>query len=98
MTISFKNILYVDVLFKHDVISCAQQVESLESQLATRMQQLQTTIQSKTAVPTAQVYVSLFLSISISDFYFFFGTCAMGVHLGGQGAFAPMHVLHILPK
>lgn len=40
----------------HDVISCAQQVESLESQLATRMQQLQTTIQSKTAVPTAQVY------------------------------------------
>lgn len=40
----------------HDVIHCAQQVESLEGQLSARMQQLQVTIQSKTAVPTAQVY------------------------------------------
>ncbi|KAK6178134.1 hypothetical protein SNE40_012955 [Patella caerulea] len=39
-----------------DVISCAQQVEMLENQLAARMEQLQNTIQSKTAVPTAQVY------------------------------------------
>lgn len=40
----------------NDVISCAQQVEMLEQQLATRMEQLQATVQSKTAVPTAQVY------------------------------------------
>ncbi|XP_060076916.1 cilia- and flagella-associated protein 206-like [Ylistrum balloti] len=40
----------------NDVISCAQQVEQLEQQLATRMEQLQATVQSKTAVPTAQVY------------------------------------------
>ena len=43
---------------QHDVIQCAQQVEMLESQLAGRMEQLQNTVQSKTAVPTAQVYVS----------------------------------------
>ena len=46
------------LLFQHDVIGCAQQVEMLESQLAARMEQLQATVQSKTAVPTAQVYVS----------------------------------------
>ena len=40
------------------MISCAQQVETLESQLASRMEQLQATVQSKTAVPTAQVYVN----------------------------------------
>lgn len=40
----------------NDVISCAQQVEALEQQLAARMEQLQATVQSKTAVPTAQVY------------------------------------------
>ncbi|KAJ8026094.1 hypothetical protein HOLleu_33834 [Holothuria leucospilota] len=40
----------------NDVISCAQQVEMLESQLASRLEQLQATVQSKTAVPTAQVY------------------------------------------
>ncbi|KAL3864488.1 hypothetical protein ACJMK2_006167, partial [Sinanodonta woodiana] len=40
----------------NDVISCAQQVELLEQQLAARMEQLQGTVQSKTAVPTAQVY------------------------------------------
>lgn len=40
----------------NDVISCAQQVELLEQQLAARMEQLQATVQSKTAVPTAQVY------------------------------------------
>jgi len=42
---------------QNDVISCAQQVEMLEQQLAARMEQLQATVQSKTAVPTAQVYV-----------------------------------------
>lgn len=38
----------------------------LESQLAARMEQLQATVQSKTAVPTAQVYVSR-LAISILE-------------------------------
>ena len=45
-------------ILQHDVISCAKEVENLESQLAARMEQLQATVQSKTAVPTAQVYVS----------------------------------------
>lgn len=40
----------------HDVIGVAHQVEQLEGQLQQRMQQLQATVQSKTAVPTAQVY------------------------------------------
>ncbi|KAK2176817.1 hypothetical protein NP493_637g01014 [Ridgeia piscesae] len=40
----------------NDVIRCAQQVEQLESHLASRLEQLQATVQSKTAVPTAQVY------------------------------------------
>ncbi|CAD5116297.1 DgyrCDS5203 [Dimorphilus gyrociliatus] len=40
----------------HDIISCAKQVESLEGQLAARLESLQTTVQSKTAVPTAHVY------------------------------------------
>ncbi|XP_033632882.1 cilia- and flagella-associated protein 206-like [Asterias rubens] len=40
----------------NDVISCAQQVEMLEAQLGSRLEQLQATVQSKTAVPTAQVY------------------------------------------
>jgi len=42
-----------------DVGDCAEQVAALESQLTTRMQQLRTTVQSKNAVPTAQVYVSI---------------------------------------
>ncbi|XP_005101930.1 cilia- and flagella-associated protein 206 [Aplysia californica] len=40
----------------NDVISCAHQVGHLQGQLAIRMKQLQATVQSKTAVPTAQVY------------------------------------------
>ena len=51
---------------QNDVISCAQQVELLEQQLATRMEQLQATVQSKTAVPTAQVYVS-FRTLHVKD-------------------------------
>ena len=38
-------------------MGCAQQVEALESQFAARMEALKNTVQSKTAVPTAQVYV-----------------------------------------
>jgi len=44
---------------QNDIIGCAQQVEMLVNQLSARMEQLQLTVQSKTAVPTAQVYVSL---------------------------------------
>lgn len=40
----------------NDVMGCAQQVEGLESQFAARMETLKNTVQSKTAVPTAQVY------------------------------------------
>lgn len=54
----YSEITKIFFLFQNDVISCAQQVELLEQQLATRMEQLQATVQSKTAVPTAQVYVS----------------------------------------
>ncbi|XP_048585340.1 cilia- and flagella-associated protein 206-like isoform X2 [Nematostella vectensis] len=46
---------FLNVLL-NDVIGCAQQVEALESQFAARMDALKTTVQSKTAVPTAQVY------------------------------------------
>ncbi|KAK2178046.1 hypothetical protein NP493_564g01015 [Ridgeia piscesae] len=46
---------YLNILL-NDIIRCAQQVEQLESQLASRLEQLQVTVQSKTAVPTAQVY------------------------------------------
>jgi len=41
------------------VIGCAQQVEALESQFSARMEGLKATVQSKTAVPTAQVYVCI---------------------------------------
>jgi len=44
---------------QNDVGDCAQQVASLESELSTRMQKLHSTVQSKNAVPTAQVYVSI---------------------------------------
>lgn len=47
----------------NDVIGCAHQVEMLVNQLSTRMDQLQQTVQSKTAVPTAQVYPQ-FISLS----------------------------------
>lgn len=40
----------------NDVMGCAQQVDGLESQFAARMETLKNTVQSKTAVPTAQVY------------------------------------------
>jgi len=58
-----KDHLYyrVSYFFQNDIIGCAQQVEMLVNQLTARMEQLQQTVQSKTAVPTAQVYVSLFI-------------------------------------
>jgi hypothetical protein len=41
----------------HDIINCAKNVENLESQLAIHLDQLKSTVQSKSAIPTAQVYV-----------------------------------------
>lgn len=41
----------------HDIINCAKNVENLQIQLASRLDQLKNTVQSKTAIPTAQVYV-----------------------------------------
>ncbi len=40
----------------HDIINCAKNVEGLQLQLAQRLDQLKATVQSKTAIPTAQVY------------------------------------------
>ncbi|RMX56547.1 hypothetical protein pdam_00007184 [Pocillopora damicornis] len=54
------NLLFSDVpvavAVVNDVVGCAQQVEALESQFSARMEALKNTVQSKTAVPTAQVY------------------------------------------
>ncbi|XP_075453968.1 cilia- and flagella-associated protein 206 [Ascaphus truei] len=46
-----------------DVITCAQQVEMMEKQFAAQMEQLRSTVRSKTAISTAQVY-PLFISVS----------------------------------
>ena len=56
--IIWRSLTQTILLLQNDVIRCAQQVEQLESHLASRLEQLQATVQSKTAVPTAQVYVS----------------------------------------
>ena len=52
-----------------DVVGCAQQVEALESQYAARMETLRETVQSKTAVPTAHVYVSFSCQSTSSSFH-----------------------------
>lgn len=46
---------FINVL-RDDVIGCAHHIEALQNQLRQRLEQLQTTVQSRTAVPTAQVY------------------------------------------
>ncbi|XP_075718239.1 cilia- and flagella-associated protein 206 [Rhinoderma darwinii] len=46
-----------------DVHTCAQQLETMDKQYGAQMEQLRGTVQSKTAIPTAQVY-PLFLSLS----------------------------------
>ncbi|XP_027058758.1 cilia- and flagella-associated protein 206-like [Pocillopora damicornis] len=47
---------FSNLFLQNDVVGCAQQVEALESQFSARMEALKNTVQSKTAVPTAQVY------------------------------------------
>ncbi|XP_053314573.1 cilia- and flagella-associated protein 206 [Spea bombifrons] len=46
-----------------DVIACAQQVEMMDKQYGAQMEQLRSTVRSKTAIPTAQVY-PLFIVLS----------------------------------
>ncbi|XP_075058849.1 cilia- and flagella-associated protein 206 [Mixophyes fleayi] len=46
-----------------DVNACAQQMELMDKQYGSQMEQLRATVQSKTAIPTAQVY-PLFISLS----------------------------------
>ncbi|XP_038617268.1 cilia- and flagella-associated protein 206 isoform X3 [Tachyglossus aculeatus] len=46
-----------------DVITCAQEVEMMEKQLAAQTEYLKTVVQAKTAVPTSQVY-PIFISLS----------------------------------
>ena len=48
-------------LLQHDITNCKMQIESLEAQYRARMEVLKETVASKTAVPTAQVYVSFYL-------------------------------------
>ena len=43
---------------QHDILLCAEHLDSLEGEFRTQMDLLKETVQSKTAVPTAQVYVS----------------------------------------
>uniref|UniRef100_A0A8C5QWM6 Cilia- and flagella-associated protein 206 n=1 Tax=Leptobrachium leishanense TaxID=445787 RepID=A0A8C5QWM6_9ANUR len=46
-----------------DVISCAQHVERMDKQYVAQMEQLRSTVHSKSAVPTTQVY-PLFIALS----------------------------------
>ena len=48
--------IYLKTLL-YDIINCAKNVESIQIQLASLLDQLKNSIQSKTAVPTSQVYV-----------------------------------------
>lgn len=45
----------------NDIIICAKNVEHLQVQLGQRLDHLKNTIQSKNAIPTAQVYVFNFI-------------------------------------
>ncbi|XP_046851113.1 cilia- and flagella-associated protein 206-like [Xenia sp. Carnegie-2017] len=47
----------------HEVIECGQQTETLDFQFKARLENLRNTVQSKTAVPTAQVYPQ-FINVS----------------------------------
>lgn len=44
-------------MLQHDVIFCAEHLDHLEESFKAKMETLKDTVQSKTAVPTAQVYV-----------------------------------------
>ena len=44
---------------QRDILLCAEHLDQLEQDFHANMDKLKDTVQSKTAVPTAQVYVSL---------------------------------------
>ena len=46
------------IILQRDILSCAEHLDQLEEDLGTRMASLKEIVQSKTAVPTSQVYVS----------------------------------------
>ncbi|XP_063773005.1 cilia- and flagella-associated protein 206 [Pseudophryne corroboree] len=50
-------------IIQSDVNTCAQQMEMIDKHYGSLIEQLRTTVQSKTAIPTAQVY-PLFISLS----------------------------------
>uniref|UniRef100_A0A8C4RQ69 Cilia- and flagella-associated protein 206 n=1 Tax=Erpetoichthys calabaricus TaxID=27687 RepID=A0A8C4RQ69_ERPCA len=50
-----QHIVFLRIIMS-EIITCAQQVESLQQQFGVRMEQLKSTVRTKTAVPTAQVY------------------------------------------
>ena len=47
------------IILQRDILSCAEHLDQLEEDLGTRMASLKEIVQSKTAVPTSQVYVSV---------------------------------------
>lgn len=62
LTNSRQHQAYLKILMQ-DIVYCAQQLEELENNFQTRMQQLKETVQAKSAVPTAHVY-PLFISLA----------------------------------
>lgn len=48
---------------QRDIIFCAEHLDYLEETFKSKMDALKDTVQSKTAVPTAQVYVSIEIAI-----------------------------------
>ena len=47
------------LILQRDILSCAEHLDQLEEDFGTRMTSLKEIVQSKTAVPTSQVYVSV---------------------------------------
>ena len=46
------------IILQRDILSCAEHLDQLEEDLGAMMASLKEIVQSKTAVPTSQVYVS----------------------------------------
>ena len=44
--------------FQRDILLCTEHLDQLEQEFQSKMETLRETVQAKTAVPTAQVYVS----------------------------------------
>lgn len=48
----------VCIILQRDILICAQHLDQLEQDFRVKMDTLKDTVQSKSAVPTSQVYVS----------------------------------------